>query len=217
VAAGKGCVTSRVATGAAAGGGATDEAAAGGGATDEAAAGGGATDEAAAGGGATDAAAAGGGATDAAAAGGGATDAAATTGGGATDGGFSIVMGAMPSRVPLGRRLTVTAGIGAVTVPGSGAGVGADAATGPDVSAPPASSQKAWKLSASRSASSTLSGDDGRPLSGGSGIDCSTEASIAARRGATRGSRWFGRFAKGTLRAAQAACDPQASRAFGAR
>ena len=57
---------------------------------------------------------------------------------------------------------------------------------------------KGVKLSASRSASSTLSGaDDGRPLSAGSGINCESQASIAARSGATRRSRWFGRSGQG--------------------
>src|SRR5206468_2892728 len=100
--------------------------------------------------------------------------------------------------LPSGLRAAWTAGIGAVTAPGGGVG----AATGPDASAGPTSSQNGVKLSASRSASSILSGaDEGRPLSGGSGINCGSEASIAARGGATRGSRWLGRFAEDTLRA----------------
>src|SRR6478609_439257 len=98
-----------------------------------------------------------------------------------------------------GRGVGSAAGIGAVTALGLGAG-SATAGAG-------SSSQKAWKLSASRSASSTLNGaDDGRPLSAESGINCDSEASIAHHSGATRGAAGLADSARARYEQAQAAC-----------
>jgi hypothetical protein len=130
--------------------------------------------------------------------------------GGVACAGFAVrLIGAMPSKVCLVTACFVAtgAGTGAAAAIGTdtGTGAGAAAATGVagatsvvgagEAEAGPgagaagsSSSQDGVKLSASRSASSRLSGaDDGGPLPGRSGIRSDCQASIAARRSATRG------------------------------